>query len=150
MSFGKSAVIGGEEFRTIQTLRGASALEGFHAQQKQWLGPFAHHGTDAGTALLTDGVLRWNRKRNNEGSGRSAALPLVFANGLLNRVDDLQRRLTGERLYPGLALRCASTTPGPAPAAASSASAPSRAAVSEEGVGSSAGAPLRNSFPQQG
>ncbi len=150
MSFGKSAVIGGEEFRTIQTLRGASALEGFHAQLKQWLGPFAHHGTDAGTALLTDGVLRWNRKRNNEGSGRSAALPLVFANGLLNRVDDLQRRLTGERLYPGLALRCASTTPGPAPAAASSASAPSRAAVSEEGVGSSAGAPLRNSFPQQG
>ena len=35
--------IGGEVFRAFRTLRGTSALEGFHGHQKQWLGPRARH-----------------------------------------------------------------------------------------------------------
>ncbi len=64
--FGEGVTIGGERFRTVRTLRGASALEGFHAHQKQWLGCLARHAADAGAALLADGAVRWNRKRRRE------------------------------------------------------------------------------------
>lgn len=59
-------MIGGEQFETIRTVRGASALEGFHTHQKQWLGCLGRHAADAGTALLADGAVRWNRKRRRE------------------------------------------------------------------------------------
>jgi hypothetical protein len=61
--YGERLSIGGEEFREIASKRGTSALEGFHLHQKQWLGPLATHSVVAGTALLRDGALRWNRKR---------------------------------------------------------------------------------------
>ena len=57
---------GGESFHMIRAMRGASALEGFHTHQKQWLGCLARHAADAGAALLADGALRWNRKRRRE------------------------------------------------------------------------------------
>ena len=101
---GDFTTIGGEQFHTVQTLRGASALEGFHTHQKQWLGPLAQHATDAGSALLADGTLRWNRKRRRDTS-TSGSTPPVFAHGALRAADDLHRRLTGHRLYPALALR---------------------------------------------
>ena len=63
---GDSVTIGGEFFHQISTRRGASALEGFHTHQKQWLGSLARHAADAGAALLADGALRWNRKRRRE------------------------------------------------------------------------------------
>ena len=63
---GSPVTIGGEQFQTIRTLRGASALEGFHTHQKQWLGCLGRHAADAGTALLADGAVRWNRKRRRE------------------------------------------------------------------------------------
>ena len=100
---GDFTTIGGEQFHTVQTLRGASALEGFHTHQKQWLGPLARHATDAGSALLADGTLRWNRKRRRDTS-TSGSTPPVFAHGALRAADDLHRRLTGHRLYPALAL----------------------------------------------
>jgi hypothetical protein len=68
---GKSVVIGGETFRTIKTMRGASALEGFHTHQKQWLGHLARHAADAAGALLADGAARWNRKRKLERDARA-------------------------------------------------------------------------------
>ena len=58
--------VGGERFRTVRTMRGASALEGFHAHQKRWLGCLARHALDAGSALLADGAWRWNRKRRRD------------------------------------------------------------------------------------
>jgi len=66
--YGAGVTIGGECFKQIRTLRGASALEGFHNHQKQWLGCLARHAADAGAALLADGALRWNRKRRRESS----------------------------------------------------------------------------------
>jgi hypothetical protein len=64
---GESVTIGGESFHMIRAVRrGASALEGFHTHQKQWLGCLARHAADAGAALLADGALRWNRKRRRE------------------------------------------------------------------------------------
>jgi len=97
-----SVLIGGERFRSVRTMRGASALEGFHAHQKQWLGHLAHHARDAGSALLADGSLRWNRKQHNKAMPEPTRMPLVFAGGLLQSADDLHRRLVGERLYPAL------------------------------------------------
>ena len=64
--FSTSVTIGGERFKPVRTLRGASALEGFHTHQKQWLGCLARHAADAGAALLADGAVRWNRKRQLE------------------------------------------------------------------------------------
>ena len=64
--FGDEVCIGGEYFRTVRTSRGASALEGFHNHQKQWLGCLARHAADAGAALLADGAVRWNRKRRRD------------------------------------------------------------------------------------
>ncbi len=100
--FGEAVTIGGERFRSVRTLRGASALEGFHAHQKHWLGPLARHTSDSGAALLADGALRWNRKRHGEVSP-GTAVPQVFAGGTLQVADRLCRRLTGQRLYPELA-----------------------------------------------
>jgi len=95
-------------------MRGASALEGFHTHQKQWLGPLAHHSAEAGTALLADGALRWNRRRRNEAAQGTFTIPLVFAGGLLQGTDHLHQRLAGERLYPGLARSAASSLRPPA------------------------------------
>ena len=64
--YGKSVRIGGRMFKPIRTMRGASALEGFHYHQKQWLGSLSKHNPDAGAALLADGTIRWNRKRSRE------------------------------------------------------------------------------------
>jgi hypothetical protein len=64
--YGKSMRICGELFKAIHTIRGASALEGFHSHQKQWLGCLARHAADAGAALLADGAVRWNRKRRRQ------------------------------------------------------------------------------------
>ena len=102
-TLGESVMIGGEEFRTIRTKRGASVLEGFHTHQKQWLGLFAQHNAEAGRALLADGAVRWNRRRRNKASHETTTIPLVFAGGLLQAADRLHKRLSGEGLYPGLA-----------------------------------------------
>ena len=69
--YGDAWSVGGESFKEVTSTRGSSALEGFHAHQKQWLGPFATHGAEAGTALLRDGTARWNR--NRRGSVDAAA-----------------------------------------------------------------------------
>ena len=98
--FGEAVLVGGEEFPTIRTQRGVSSLEGFHTHQKNWLGPLARHASDSGQALLTDGAVRWNRKRNAT-LGRGT-LPPVFGGGVMQTADDLHQRLCGERLYPGL------------------------------------------------
>lgn len=60
---GEEIVVYGDKFRIVRTLRGTSALEGFHTHQKAWLGNLARHAADAGAALLADGAVRWNRKR---------------------------------------------------------------------------------------
>ena len=98
---GAGVLIGGERFRTVTTLRGASALEGFHSHQKQWLGILAQHTEEGGQALLTDGALRWNRKRRQEQDG-TQALPTVFPRSLLRDADAFSVRLTGASLYPAL------------------------------------------------
>ena len=64
--YGEGVYIGGKLFKPLQTMRGVSALEGFHHHQKQWLGSLSRHNPDAGAALLADGTLRWNRKRRRE------------------------------------------------------------------------------------
>ena len=102
--FGASVAIGGDKFRIVQTIRGASALEGFHTHQKNWLGSLAHHGPDAGGALLADGALRWNRRRRCE---KHAAVASVFAGGVLQRADASHRSTTGQFLYPQLRPNCA-------------------------------------------
>ena len=61
--YGDECSVGGESSIEVASMRGSSALEGFHAHQKQWLGPFATHAVEAGTALLRDGTARWNRSR---------------------------------------------------------------------------------------
>ena len=96
--WGNPVVIGGETFRSVVTRRGASALEGFHAHQKQWFGPFAHFAAEAGSALLADGALLWNRKRRNEAKDEAGSIP-VFEKDLLHSVDALHQQLTGKRLY---------------------------------------------------
>ena len=69
-----------------------------HSHQKQWLGPRARHTDEAGMALLTDGALRWNRKRQNQAAS-TRTTPLVFTGGTLRAADDLHLRLTGTHLY---------------------------------------------------
>ena len=99
---GSPIMIGDEEFRTIRTKRGASALEGFHVHQKRWLGQFAHHATHAGQALLAEGAIRWNRKRCNEAIPGEDEIPPVFAEGLLSNANELHQHLVGRSLYPRL------------------------------------------------
>ena len=78
-TFGVAALpIGGELFREVHSLRGSSALECFHTHQKQWLGPLAHHGSEAGTALLRDGAVRWNRNRQTNVNPVSSDAHRVF------------------------------------------------------------------------
>ena len=95
-----AVTIGDEVFTPVKSLRGTSALEGFHCHQKQWLGTFACHSMNAGLALISEGSLRWNRKRTREASGNESAAPLVFATGLLHEANNLHQRLTGHKLYP--------------------------------------------------
>jgi hypothetical protein len=90
--------IGGADFSTVGTRRGASALEGFHTHQKQWFGQFARHAEDAGAALLADGTVRWNRKRRRAASSQNA-VPPVFAGQFLHDADQQHRTMTGRRLY---------------------------------------------------
>ena len=71
--YGECVEIGGTRFKPIHTIRGASALEGFHSHQKQWLGCLARHAADAGVALLADGAVRWNRKRRRQREDELAA-----------------------------------------------------------------------------
>ena len=103
--FGDSVTIGGRVFRSVVTKRGASALEGCHAHQKCWFGFFAHFAAEAANALLSDGALRWNRKRHNEAEEDANSIPCVFEKELLHSIDDLHLRLSGERLYPNLIRR---------------------------------------------
>ena len=112
---GGEVTIGGEAFQTVRILRGASALEGFHVHQKNWLGLLAHHAADAGAALLADGALRWNRRRQGEATP-DMTVPSVFAGGLLQTVDCLHRRLTGHSLYPTLAAGAGHSGPSARPA----------------------------------
>ena len=62
---GEVAIIGGEQFHAIHSLRGTSPVERLHSQQKQWLGIFAQHDTIVGEALLKDGAWRWNCKKSD-------------------------------------------------------------------------------------
>ena len=94
----ENVTIGGEVFKSIRSLRGTSALEGFHCHQKSWLGAFGRHAMDAGLSLLADGSLRWNRKRHNE-SNPAIITPMVFASGLLQEANELHQRLVGSKLY---------------------------------------------------
>jgi len=86
---GTEASMGGERFEVIRVLRGTSPLEGFHSHQKQWLGTFGRHAAVAGKALLTDGAVRWNRRRRCEED--SDEHRHIFAGELLDAVDDLRR-----------------------------------------------------------
>ena len=70
---GRSDKLGGQDFYEIRSRRGSSALEGFHVHQKQWLGTFASHALEAGTFLLADGAVRWNRKRKKDSACRDVA-----------------------------------------------------------------------------
>ena len=94
--------VGGEEIETMRPLRGASRLEGFHAHQKEWLGPRGRHATTAGEALLADGAMRWNRKTHNEMQRHLVYTPMVFRDRVLEEADNLHVRLAGRRLYPGI------------------------------------------------
>ena len=97
----ENVTISGEVFKSIRSLRGTSALEGFHCHQKSWLGAFGRHAMDAGLSLLADGSLRWNRKRHNE-SNPTAMIPMVFASGSLQEANEIHQRLVGNRLYSQL------------------------------------------------
>jgi len=87
--------VGGEVFRRVISLRGTSRLEGYHGHQKLWLGTLGIHGREAGVALLTDGLLRWNRERGNEAATGSEQVPSVFAGGLLSEARRLRQQAPG-------------------------------------------------------
>ena len=91
--------IGGENFKQIHTVRGVSSLEGFHYHQKEWLGENSTHAEEAGLALVAEGVMRWNRKRNNEAHAASQRVPPVYADGLLNTINGIHQRLMGSSCY---------------------------------------------------
>jgi hypothetical protein len=107
----ENVTISGEVFHAIRTLRGASALEGLHSHQKQWLGTLGRHALDAGFALVSEGTLRWNRRRNNEAAASAALVPMVFAGGLLQEVNTLSNRLSGNQIYPGYILNGVAAPP---------------------------------------
>ena len=65
-SYGATMSVGGDDFQSVASMRGSSALEGFHSHQKGWLGQRAIHSVEAGEALLRDGAVRWNRRRSGE------------------------------------------------------------------------------------
>ena len=60
---------------------------------------------EVANALLSDGALRWNRKRHNEATDNANSTPCVFEKELLHSIDELHQRLLGERLYPTLIRR---------------------------------------------
>ena len=91
---GRAQRIGGKDFHPLRTLRGTSALEGFHAHQQQWFGAFSQHGADASQALLEDGTLRWNNKRHNE-TNSNLKNP-TFDHRLVNSVCELRDRLAAQ------------------------------------------------------
>ena len=97
---GEQVSMGGETFHKIRTFRGVSPLDGFHHHQKQWLGVGCTHAREAGLALVADGTVRWNRKRDNEASASSERIPYVFATGLLTEIDDIHQRLVGRKCFP--------------------------------------------------
>ena len=92
--------IAGERFQPINTVRGVSSLEGFHHHQKEWLGVGSAHAKEAGLALVGEGVMRWNRKRNNEAHVLSDRIPPVYADGLLNEINAAHQRLVGSTCFP--------------------------------------------------
>ena len=104
----EDVVIGSETFHTMRSLRGSSALEGFHAHQKQWFGVFGHHSLNAGLALAAEGTMRWCRRHCQDRS-RACNTPCVFSGGLLYEINDLHVQLTGHKLYQNLS--CASAPP---------------------------------------
>ena len=59
---GAGVLIGGKRSRTVTTLRGASALEGFHSHQKQWLGILAQHTEEGVKLIVSDLRERWGRR----------------------------------------------------------------------------------------
>ena len=86
--------IGNNVFHQIRTLRGSSALERFHAHQKRWLGPLAIHGEEIGMALLNDGVMRWNRKRQcNFSVPTLNSTDEIFDTGLASHITGLRQSL---------------------------------------------------------
>ena len=82
----KPIVVGGETFDKFKSMRGSSALEGFHGIQKSWLGQQVH-SRKRGLALVADGTVRHNRKRRNEMASNRQQTPPVFAAGLLSATD---------------------------------------------------------------
>ena len=78
----KSVTIGGQQFKKVKVARGSSALEGFHAHQKSWLGSQVH-SCKRGLALVADGTARFNRRRRNSNSDQLPGTPPVFSPGLL-------------------------------------------------------------------
>ena len=97
--------IGGKEFQSVRSRRGTSALEGYHSHQKQWFGVRAHHAEDAGQALLAEGVLRWNRNKQNATCTKTNEVPPMFTHSLLRTIDELHQSLTGTKLYHELRKR---------------------------------------------
>ena len=81
----------------------SAALEGFHLQQKGWLGPHTN-SRKRGLALLADGSVRFNRRRRNAESQGSGVTPPVFTAGLLAATDRRYREFVaqgGRRLCGG-------------------------------------------------
>ena len=83
--YGEEQIVDGILLPIVCKARGASALEGFHAHQKSWLGTLAHHAVDAGEALLADGALRWNRRILGHPDAQSNERS-IYAPGLLREV----------------------------------------------------------------
>ena len=92
-------LIADEPFHIIHSRRGTSPLEGFHHHQQKWLG-LGMHAADAASALMSDGSLRWNRRRSTGTKNSVASMPMVFAGDV---VRDLRRCMnTGHRHHePG-------------------------------------------------
>ena len=78
----KYVTIDGQQFKKLNIARGSSALEGFHAHQKSWLGSQAH-SRERGLSLVADGTARFNRRRRNSNSEQTPMTPPVFSPGLL-------------------------------------------------------------------
>ncbi len=100
----QNVTIGGDVFPVVRTLRGTSALEGFHAHQKRWAGAWGHHAMDAGMAMMSEGTVRWNRQLTNKLADETDSVPVVYAGGLLKKVNDLSSRVLGRSAFPGYVL----------------------------------------------
>ena len=80
-------LIADETFHIIRSRRGTSSLEGFHHHQQKWLG-LGMHATDAASALMSDGSLRWNRRRSTGTKKSDDVMQMVFAGDVAH---DLRR-----------------------------------------------------------